>query len=273
MLTFLKYLLYILIFLLIVLSIYSRIYENPYKCLILIGKKGSGKTTLSVKIAQKFLKLHWAVFSDSPIFDCFKLDVDWLGRRDFPENSLIIVDEGGITFDNRKYSSFSDELRNFFVLQRHKKVYVIILSQSFNVDKKIRDLTDGIYVVVNYFNVFSVAKKVHKGIGLSSDQDGCGNIAETYSWELPFNWMYAFIPRWIYFFDSFIAPELPKVSKVKHQFSDPDKISKYLSYRFYKVQQILSVVRFVNIRIPRPFWLYENDFIPAVFNKRGIELR
>lgn len=272
MLTFLKYLFFISLISLVILLIWSKFYDNPYKLLLLIGRKGSGKTTLSVKIAQNFIKKGWAVFSDSPIFNCYKLDVNWLGRYDFPENSLIIVDEGGIAFDNRKYSSFSDELRNFFVLQRHKKVYVIILSQAFNVDKKLRDLTDGIYIVVNYFNIFTMAKKVHKGIGLSQDADGCGAIGETYSWELPLNWMFVFIPRWIKFFDSFIAPSFPKVKKVKYQFSNHSEIAKYLDYRYYKAQQIKSIFLFINERIPRSFLVNDTYFKFSLFPSKGIDI-
>ena len=257
---FLLYLFYFLLIVFFILSIWSRFYENPYKCLIFIGRKGSGKTTFSVKIAQQFIKNGWYVFSDSPIFDCYKLDVNWLGRYDFPERSLLIVDEGAIAFDNRKFATFSDEMRNFFTLQRHKKVFVIILSQSFNVDKKIRDLTDGIYVVVNYFNIFSVAKKVHKGIGLSEDSDGCGSIAETYSWELPFSWKFVFIPRWIHFFDSFIAPEYSKVNLKKHAFGDYDEIKKYRSWRFYKSRQLLGMWQFVKVRIPYPFKITKKDY-------------
>lgn len=256
----LLFILYFLIFVLLILLIWSKFYDNPYKCVIFIGRKGSGKTSFSVKIAQKFIKNGWSVFSDSPIFDCYKLDVNWLGRFDFPERSLLIVDEGAIAFDNRKFASFSDEMRNFFTLQRHKKIYCIILSQSFNVDKKIRDLTDSIYVVVNYFNVFSVAKKVHKGIGLSQDADGCGSIAETYTWELPFNWQFIFIPRWIKFFDSFIAPEYSKVTKVKHIFKDSDEISRYRSWKYYKIQQLFKMWQFCNVRIPRSFCITQKQY-------------
>lgn len=256
----LLFILYFLIFVLLILLIWSKFYDNPYKCVIFIGRKGSGKTSFSVKIAQKFIKNGWSVFSDSPIFDCYKLNVNWLGRYDFPERSLLIVDEGAIAFDNRKFASFSDEMRNFFTLQRHKKIYCIILSQSFNVDKKIRDLTDSIYVVVNYFNVFSVAKKVHKGIGLSQDADGCGSIAETYTWELPFSWQFIFIPRWIKFFDSFIAPEYSKVTKVKHIFKDSDEILKYRSWKYYKIQQLLKMWQFCNVRIPRSFSITQKQY-------------
>lgn len=256
----LKFIFFIIIIFFLIVSFWSKIYNNPYLCVLFIGKKGSGKTTLSAKISQIFIKNKWTVFSDTPIYGCYQLDKSWLGVYDFPEHSLLLVDEGGIAFDNRKYATFSDELRNFFVLQRHKKVYVIILSQSFNVDKKIRDLTDAIYVVVNYFNLFTVAKKVHKGIGLSQDADGCGNIAETYSWEMPFTWKFAFIPRWIHFFDSFICQKYEDVIKREHQFENPAEIERYRDWRYYKCKQIQWLINYVNQRTPRYIYLSNKEY-------------
>lgn len=41
-----------------VFAVYARKYANPYKLVMIFGKKGSGKTTLLVKMAYKFLKKH-----------------------------------------------------------------------------------------------------------------------------------------------------------------------------------------------------------------------
>lgn len=113
-------------------------YKNPYKLILLFGKKGSGKNTLLTKWAIRYNKLGYTVFSDSEIFNTYKLDTNWIGKYDFPKNSVLLVQEAGITWDNRNFKSFPAEVRDFFKLQRHKEVIVVMASQSFDVDKKLR---------------------------------------------------------------------------------------------------------------------------------------
>ncbi len=39
-------------------------YRNPYKLFMVFGKKGSGKTTLMCKMALKYRKKGWHVYSN-----------------------------------------------------------------------------------------------------------------------------------------------------------------------------------------------------------------
>ena len=86
-----------------------------------------------------------------------------------------IIDEVGIIWDNRGFKNFPSEVRDYFKLQRHYKHVVILASQTFDVDKKIRDLADDqtfdvdkkirdladeMYLVSKKFRVFSYAKKI-----------------------------------------------------------------------------------------------------------------
>lgn len=113
-------------------------YKNPYKLIFVFGPKGSGKNTLLTKWSIKYNRLGYHVYSDSEIFNTYKLDTKWIGKYDFPKNSVLLVQEAGITWDNRNFKSFPQEVRDFFKLQRHKGVIVVLASQSFDVDKKLR---------------------------------------------------------------------------------------------------------------------------------------
>ena len=146
-------------------------YKNPYKLIMIFGKKGSGKNTLLTKWAIKYSKLGYTVYSDSEIFNTYKLDNKWIGKYDFPKNSVLLIQEAGITWDNRNFKSFPQEVRDFFKLQRHKNVIVVLASQSFDVDKKLRDLTDEMYLIVNYMRIFSVAKRINKKITIQKADD------------------------------------------------------------------------------------------------------
>lgn len=269
MLKFLKWVVIILFFIVLVLYIWGRFYENRYRLLCFLGKKGSGKTTISAKLSIKHQRKGYPVFSDHALFGAYKLDTEWLGRYDFPENSLIIVDEGMISFDNRKFATFSDAMRNFFVMQRHDKVSVIILCQDFLLDRKVRSLTDSIYVCVNFFNVLCIAKKVHKGIALATDNEGQGSIGEQYTWEFPLSWMIVFIPRWVQFFDSFRKDEKPKVEKIPYEFKDPDRLLSMMSNRFWMYDVIRRVCHFLSNEI-RTHHVSDRFFREMVIEEEGI---
>ena len=71
----------ILILLIIPLTLLVKLiksYDNPYKLVMIYGKKGSGKTTYLTKQAIKFNLKGWYVFSNTEIFNTYKLDTDWL---------------------------------------------------------------------------------------------------------------------------------------------------------------------------------------------------
>lgn len=224
--------------------IVSLKYRNPYKLIMLFGKKGSGKNTLLTKLSIKYNKLGYHVFSDSEIYNTFKLDTNWIGKYDFPENSVLMIEEAGIVWDNRNFKTFSAEVRNFFKLQRHKKVIVYLASQSFDVDKKLRDLTDEMYLLVNYMGIFSVAKRINKHIAIhnsSDNNDGESFLTETYAFDFPWRWKFTYIPRWIRFFNSFEADRFPDVVRSRYRFLDEAELYKLTKWTYYKKSQIINL--------------------------------
>lgn len=249
MLKFLKITFFFLLILLLILYIWGQFYKNDHKLLVLMGKKGSGKTTLSAMFAIHHQLKNLPVFSDQPLYGCYKLEKDWCGRRDFPDDSLIIFDEGMIEFDNRKFQTFSDALRDFFVMQRHDRISVIILCQDFLLDRKIRSLTDAIYICVNYFNVITVAKKVHKGIALATDSEGQGSIGEQYTWEFPTSWLFCFVPRWVSFFDSYRTDPKPAVPMIRYEFENEEELDRLTSVHYWALKVAHKVIHFFQMEI------------------------
>lgn len=239
-----KIILLLLVLLFVYFYLVSLKFINPYKLVMVFGKKGSGKNTLLTKLAIKYNKKGYKVFSDSEIYGTFKLQTDWIGFYDFPENSVLMVQEAGITWDNRNFKTFSSEVRNFFKLQRHKKVIVYLASQSFDVDKKLRDLTDEMYLLTNYMGIFSVAKKINKHIAIhnaSDENDGESFLTETYSFDFPWRWIFTYIPRYIAFFNSFEATDLPAASRSRYRFMNEEHLYKLQGWRYYKWNQILTL--------------------------------
>ena len=220
-------------------------YKNPYKLIMLFGKKGSGKNTLLTKWSIKYNKLGYTVYSDSEIFNTYKLNTDWIGKYDFPKNSVLLIQEAGMTWNNRDFKTFPKEVTQFFKLQRHKNVIVVLASQSFDVDKKLRDLTDEMYLITNYMRIFSVAKRINKKITIQKADDPNKNtneqasfLTEAYSFDLPFFWKFTYIPRYVKYFNSFEAEELPLVHSEKYQYSNSSDLYKETRYIYYVKKKI-----------------------------------
>lgn len=237
---------YFIIVSLVILKIYSLKFRNPYKLVMIFGPKGSGKNTLLTKLSIQYNKKGYKVFSDSEIFNTYKLSTNWIGKYDFPENSVLMIEEAGITWDNRNFKTFSAEVRNFFKLQRHYNIIVYLASQSFDVDKKLRDLTDQMFLCVNYMGIFSVAKSINKRIAIhnaSEENNGESFLTETYSFGFPWEWKYTFIPRWIRYFNSFEAPKNGiNAPRDKYKFSNEHELFKSTHYPYYKLSQIQSIL-------------------------------
>lgn len=189
-----------------VFHVLTRKYLNPYKLYFIFGKKGAGKTTFETKLACKYLKKGWNVYTDLP-----ELYVP--GIRFFPfealgdfvpeEHSLLILGEAGIKFDARHFKTFKPSLRDFFAFQRKYKVVCYMDSQTFDVDKKIRDRTDGMYLQQNVLRVFTVGKKIIKKITLvEASAEGESRIAENLKFAPIYTWTFTFIPFWAGKFDS-----------------------------------------------------------------------
>lgn len=192
-------------------------YRNPYKLFMVFGKKGSGKSTLMCKLAIKYSKKGYTVFCNSYVPGTYYFDAADVGFYHFPENSVLLVDEVGMIWDNRDFKSFKKEVRDYFKLQRHYRHIVFLFSQSFDVDKKLRDLTDNMYLITNVLNCFSIARRITKVITIShgdKNTTGESKLIDDYRFD-PLIFFFigsvklTYIPRYVRYFNSFDAPQLP----------------------------------------------------------------
>lgn len=189
-------------------------YSNPYKLIMVFGKKGSGKTTFLAWTAQKYLRKGWTVYSSVSIPGTYLIRSEDVGYVQFPDRSVILMDEVGMIYDNRNYKNFKEQVRDYFKLQRHYRHRVFLFSQTFDIDLKLRNLCDSMYMMINYFNVFSVAKQIKRSlIVVAPSADSESRIADALVISPFFTWPfggrhYLYIPHWVGLFDSYEAPRL-----------------------------------------------------------------
>lgn len=214
----------ILFVLMFVFHVLTKSYLNPYKLIMVIGKKGSGKTTYLTKQAIKHLRSGWQVYSTVYIPGTNLFEVSDLGKFTFPPDSLVLIDEVGLIWDNRDFSSFPKYVRDFFKFQRQYRIKVILFSQIFDIDKKLRDLTDQMFILTNQLRVFSVARRIVKNITIYKGGEGRpSTLADDFTYApllSPSSIDITWIPRWTVFFKSFNPPYL---KFIKYEYAYPNE--------------------------------------------------
>lgn len=135
------------------------------------------------------------------------IDASHLWEVDFKPHSLVVIDEVNLLWDNREFKSFPKELGAWFRLQRHKKVKVILFSQTADADKKIRDLTDRVYLCKRYFQILIVNIPYEKEIiyrepQFAGDVSGFVDHYRKLSWG-PLGCNFCLLPKWVKYHDSF----------------------------------------------------------------------
>lgn len=187
----------------------SKKYRSKYTSMHIFGKKGSGKTTLMVSMMVKDLRRGWNVYTDIPdiaINGIHQIDISDLIDKVPPPHSAIYLDEVGITADGRKFKTFPDGLRDFVCLHRHYKIKLITASQTWDVDKKIRDRADSLVLVTN-LGMVSLIRPIRRTFTLTAASEmGESRIADSLKFYSPLSWRFVIIPRWVKGFNSFNTP-------------------------------------------------------------------
>lgn len=221
-------------------------YRNPYKLIMVFGKKGAGKSTFLAKTAYYYIRRGRPVYSTIYVPGAYLFDVDDIGRMSFPPEAVIFIDEVGMIWDNRNFKNFRTDVRDYFKLQRHYRHTVYLFSQTFDIDIKLRNLTDSMYLLRCYMGWLSVARKIRRDIVLIEPQgDSEARIADSLEFEPV--WLsllgaktiqFTFVPRWIKLFDSFEAPELAPT--VADYIVIPDELHKFYKLKRKKVKRSLK---------------------------------
>ena len=222
---------YIILILFLVILIWhftTLKFRNPYKFYFYFGKKGVGKSTFLARIAYENLKKGKTVYSQEimsfkirtkafhkkELYSTISFEPSNLYNISFPVGSVILIDEASLLWSNRDFADRSKtasmrKVIEWFQQQRKHKVTVHMFSVSFDIDKKLRDLCDDMYIVNKVLRVFTIARHVVRkpvivhpqGDAPASIQD---DIIEDGILLAPFGGMrITFIPRWSKYFDSF----------------------------------------------------------------------
>lgn len=190
------------------------------------GVPGCGKTTMLSKIAIREVKRikrgvsrYCAVYTNFYCAGCHYIDFKVIEEYKL-YNCLILFDEITMDADNRKFKTFSDGARDWFILHRHVGCDIIYATQSYElVDLKIRQLTHDLWymekTVVPFLDKFTRAKRIYRKININEHTSDltlgyrfCNFIEALFT----SNNKIVFRPNFYKYFDSFEEGKLEKRS-------------------------------------------------------------
>lgn len=206
----------IIISLFVFVSIYSKKFNSPYTLSFIFGKKGAGKSTYMIVLMIRYLKKGYTIYTDMR-------DVNIDGVRIFslrdlskhtpPPRSAVFLDETGLSMNNRDWKMFSEGLREWYALQRKYQCVVYANSQTWDLEKSVRERCDQFFFVQKMFGFLSLIRPIvliTRPNDMSSP-DCDSPVKPTYRWGSLFAWKFIFLPRYAKYFNSFAAPERPEV--------------------------------------------------------------
>lgn len=187
-----------------------RHFGSPYRLYMIFGKKGSGKSSYLTKLALRYLRRGWLVYTnmaDMQLGGVRLVDASKLGEFVPEPHSVVLLDEVGMLYDNRNYKDFKPAVRDFFKLQRHYQCIVYLASQSYDIDKKLRDLTDEMFLCTSV-GPLGIVRPIVKKIGLTDASSlGESRIVDNLKFRWIFSWRFTWLPRYARFFQSFVLPD------------------------------------------------------------------
>lgn len=219
-------------------------YRNPYKLTFIFGKKGAGKSCYMVRKMLWYLWHGWAVYTD--MTDVKIPGVRFITVKDLETfrpvtHSALFLDEVGISMDSRKFKTFSDGLRDFFKYSRKMKCRVYMNSQAYDVDKKVRDTTDGMLLITSFLGVFSLCRPIYRSVTLTAPSaEAESRVADSLRFSGFFSWRLYYMPNYFRYFDS---TAMPVRDEIPYELAEsPDILCTLYPFDFF-VKEVVERVR------------------------------
>lgn len=218
MVSILKFIIKLAMVFSVIMIIYCIIFRKwiirKYRFDLFVGKPGCGKTTMMVAEATKGIKKGRTVYSniaiDVPEVRVFHAEDIGLGKYFEPE-SLVLIDEPNLYWDNRQFKSIKKDTIEWFRLYRHNRVTIKMYTQTFDIDKKLRALCSDIHICQKILGTITLIRRLQKNIKIKdSALDAESQIVDELKFVpifMPGAFKINFIPKWTKYFDSYALPE------------------------------------------------------------------
>lgn len=194
----------------------------------IFGAPGTGKTCYLAKLCKYYTKKGIRCFSNFPLKGAYLINDNQVGYFSF-KNSVLLLDECGISYDSRGFSDkngmFKDKMRlQYWKLARHYGVTIWCASQGWDdIDKKIKTLsTNYIHIRKSILPFFTLCRPIVKKCEIDEET----HQPMDYFVITPFlRWRLLFRPAYYKYFDSFDAPPLPEMPQRIEKIGEKEDVS------------------------------------------------
>jgi hypothetical protein len=210
-----------------------------------IGKKGCGKTCTLAKLALRYNKKGYKVYTNvEGISNTYFFNPKQLDTLTPDPNSIILIDEVGLVWDNRSFANF--KANEWFKYSRQYKCKVILFSQAFDIDLKIRNLVDNMYLMTR-IGKGVIYRPVVKKLGIVQKPDGTGDLADTYRYGGLLSWKFTYLPRYYGLFNTYNPPQRDQIAGALQASNDVYEVySNFRSWLFFQIKSFFKLERWTS---------------------------
>lgn len=196
----------------------SKMLREIDTCSCIFGMPRSGKTSFCAYISHlaSYCNPPIKVYSNVPIEKTIMFSKSDFGKydmQDFPNDTIIIIDEASLDFSNRDYqTNFNKGSHEALKLLGHRHQHLLVLSQVLDMDVKFIRQSHNVYQLKKGLFGFSKLLRVPRKLDVVDGQwqdiyvKPNGLMAHWYTWRF-------FRPLYYKMFDSYDAPKLPKMEE------------------------------------------------------------
>lgn len=195
----------------------NKLLNQVSQCSTFFGMPGVGKSTFFAYVVYLCIESGKKVYSNVPIRGAISFKKEDFGRYDF-SGSVILIDEGSLFYDGRNFcTNFNQNSLEYLKLLRHRRNNLLISSQSLDIDIKFIRMSTNIYQIKKGMFGFTKIERVLRKV----DIDENTHKFEDFYYKLPkivaffSNWR-IWRPKYYHMFDSYEAPELPKMEEKRY---------------------------------------------------------
>lgn len=214
----------------------TKEYVQWEKFYFIFGKKGSGKSTTLTKIAMNYIKKGYKVYASYDMPGCETFNPRDIGHWKFDDWSIVIVDEMSLLYSNRDFKNMDPKVIEWVQQLRKQHCRLYGASVCFDIDLKLRDQADYLYLMKKYLRVLSVCRLIDKSPELiKANQFTEARITDQLGFVfplLPGAFIVSWIPRWAKFYNTWENTlDLPSINERTKHNEPTEKMKKWWIYR------------------------------------------
>lgn len=199
----------IILILIILLKLIAKVKEG--NVILVFANIGAGKTTYLAKRAKKEQKKikrgkskYDTIISNTPISGCLYVpDIKKILNNSTPENTLYLLDEGELIWNNRKMKMTDKEIEYVKLIRHYNSKMIIVSQSSDDIDITVRRIYTNLYLL-NKYGSLTLIRPIRKFITIDKETE---QIKDGYAFRSILSWGIMNRKRYYSMFDTMWVPD------------------------------------------------------------------